>query len=233
MKTSPCPTLVLALLLAPVLPVPAAVLTIDDATFAAADWSFQIVSQGGVSSYTAGQVATGGNPGSYQFIRCNFTATAWLHVFAAYTANSYTPSVLGAIDSIDYSEDRRNFPEVAAFRDVNDSFALTQGGKLYVHAFSNIATATTFWENQTATGLQAADFDEWGAATGSPDFSASGGPIQFGYLRGSSTNNPSGDRHTESGTDNWSVTIHYSAIPEPAVAGLLSVSLMLLVRRRG
>lgn len=212
----------------------AAVTTIRDFTFNPADWSFQIIHEVGAVSYESAQVATGGNPGEFQTIKCNITGAGQVQVLATYTVDGFDPSILGPIDSIDYSYDRRNFPE-AAYRDVNDRLAIIQDGAVYFRSMGNIATDTTDWEHKSVADLRAPDFDEWGAATGSPDFSSSGGPIQFGYIRGSATNNQdSNTRRTMSGTDNWTLTIHYAAVPEPTILGLIAASLALLpfVRRR-
>jgi len=229
MKTLP----IVSLFLISLLPASkAAVMGISDSTFAPADWSFQVIDPPSSATYETAQVLSGGNPDAYQTIKCIFTEATRARVLAIYSVVNFNPSLFGAINSIDYSYDRRNFPQVSQYRDVNDMLAIVQGGKIYSHGMGNIATSTTYWEHKSITGLQATDFVEWDAANpGNPDFSSSGGLIQFGYIRGSGTNN-SGYRYTKSGTDNWNLTIDYAAVPEPAVAGLLAFGLVLFGRRR-
>ena len=64
-----------------------------------------------------------------------------MQVLATYTGAGFNPSILGPIDSIDYSYDRQNFPE-AAFREVNDRLAILQDGKVYFRSMGNVATDT-------------------------------------------------------------------------------------------
>ncbi len=84
----------------------------------------------------------------------------------------------------------------------------------------------------------AANGDVSGPATGAPDFSANGAPIQFGYRTATLTNCSFRDGcFADSGTvylDNYSVNV-VSAVPEPstmwlAVAGLAIAAAR--VRRR-
>jgi MYXO-CTERM domain-containing protein len=70
------------------------------------------------------------------------------------------------------------------------------------------------------------DFFNWHGEGSFPNFSATGGPITFGFWRG----NNEGTYSMTTGIDNWSMTIH--TVPEPAGLGLAALSAIALIRRR-
>lgn len=71
----------------------------------------------------------------------------------------------------------------------------------------NDTFAGTAWSIAQAAGLTAADFHPapgfTGATPARPDFTASGAPLEFGYVRGTSARFPVLHAH---GIDNWRVT---------------------------
>jgi len=97
--------------------------------------------------------------------------------------------------------------------------ALEQGGQFYIvpgHVMPNSFSLP--WQNEAITALTAADFEEvsvtsttWSNPASHPDFSASGAPITFGYVRAKASVG-----HTTSFLDNWTVTVVEPAVPTAA-----------------
>jgi len=116
---------------------------------------------------------------------------------------TYNPSVAGAIDNIDYSEDRI-IVDFTLTAQVGSGFLIEQGGNTFVANLPGLPTSL-MWEPGALNALEPGDFT-WisGANAGAmPDFSASGGEISFGFLRSSMA----GGLNVH-GIDNWRVTIH-------------------------
>jgi hypothetical protein len=161
---------------------------------------------------------TGGNPTGYRRMTHTLTAQTapdFTSIFVEHAFTNvdgvvyeYDPRVDGAITSLDYAEDRI----VAQFATYGTLF-VRQSGIVYVLTGSiDPGTAqftNTTWERFTVTGLTANSFQ---AAPGfapatppRPDFSATGAPLQFGFVRGTSARFPITVGH---GIDNWRLTIH-------------------------
>jgi uncharacterized protein (TIGR03437 family) len=196
-----------------------------DDTFAPANWELVVSILGGVDG-AAGQVATGGAPGGtgpYRLVEHNVAQAATALGSAVYTFHrkagaTYTPSTQGAIQSIEYCEMAKLFaPTVAIGQGQAFGPALLQGGKMYIFrtAFTYIPQV---WTSYTLNSLTAANFYELktsaqvaaGAAivdnTSHPNFSSSGGAIQFGFYRGNST--PSTGYKNAFGIDNWALAVY-------------------------
>jgi hypothetical protein len=150
----------------------------------------------------------GGNPGAFRFLRDTIPAEGALFARHQYIARQYNPATEGAIDSIDYSEDRvmfgRPFPQAT----VHSYFLLVQNGIVYtVPIVSGLGEFNnTDWQTAARTGLRASDFARADGGGGNPDFGSTGAPIVFGYVRG---NDPEtfDDFVWDHGIDNWTVTI--------------------------
>ncbi len=195
--------------------------TFTDGTFLNADWSVttEVLNLGGTVS--ASQIASGGSPGTYRRI-INTLASAigqgfsnTVFGFHARAGALYNPLVSGAITSIDYSE---SSIRLAAGQQAC-ALALIQGGVIYYGpGFLNPATLNV-WAPTTQTGLVASSFDALAPGVQNPDFSAAGGPIQFGFSRGNSTSVGGAGSTLTGGIDNWSVAVHYdSATPTRATS---------------
>jgi hypothetical protein len=115
------------------------------------------------------------------------------HVFPT----PYVPSMSGAIDHIDYSEDRIQFNQPFPGAAIGGYFFLRQSGVRRIVTLTGGTFTGTAWETATLSGLRASNFS--GA-----DFSAQGAPIEFGFVRWNSTG---GILTTTHGIDNWRVTI--------------------------
>lgn len=205
-----------------------------DGTFNNSDWNVTLATSGQGGTATAGQMATGGNPGSYWDVAITLNATtpdlgtALVGVFSINSTAVYDPSVSGAIASIDYSEDSILLSTLNASIGGGQSAApaLLQNGILYTLTLSTgvFATPDTTWTSHQLMGLTAADFF---SGTLNPDFSVTGAPIEFGFWRAIShpTGNPIQGR--TGGIDNWTLTVNSaSTVPEPATLSLLSFGLL-------
>lgn len=217
-----------------------AVVNFFDGVFNNSDWSLVPISNfAGLGSTTSGfQVLTGGNPNEYRRVRNNLVANlsnAAVHGLHMNVTAFYTPSSQGAITSIVYSEDSINFipTAVVAGNGQGTGLAILQGGKYYqlrnptmVMPFSSFSTwgpngtagsvATDYWEVDLSGNL---------LSSSNPNFTITGGIMQFGFWRGNSGNN---SYNTECGIDNWSVQI----IPAPGSAAMLGLGGLLVIRRR-
>jgi hypothetical protein len=103
--------------------------------------------------------------------------TAISHIYESFT---YDPATQGAIISLDYSEDNitNNFSGI-----VGGGINLRQNGDNFYYQFENLNNQQ--WQTRTALSIKATAFF---AADGQhpgqlPDFSATGAPIKFGYVR--------------------------------------------------
>ena len=237
----------------------ATVVYFDD-TFSDTDWDLtSFVFDGGqnLTTITASQQLAGGNLGAFRKVN---------HVLAGAFAPGeqsqqlgfhrnlnaiYDPGVLGAIASLNYSEDAICLDNTQGPACQATSVALIQGGKVY-GANSFLITPDFQWTPKALSGLQQNNFSLVSVSshtlldfTQHPDFSATGSAIDFGFLRANSTCVGCGTGFTffdSAGIDNWRVSIEQvsqgdhggSVIPEPSSLFLLGSGLFGLAgwRRR-
>lgn len=215
--------------------------TYFDGVFNDPDWTLTTITNAGGagSSVQAFQMPFGGNGGTYRIIRNNLSVSAIdSRVFGVHmNVNAfYNPSTQGAVTSINYSEDSKNFLNQGG-NGQGSGLAIIQSGNIYilrnpilVMPFSGYSN----WAPNSAPGIVASDLwllDNAGNvfAGQNPDFSASGGVMQFGFWRGNSSGTiSSGTFNTECGIDNW----HVQVVPAPGAAALLGIAGLLGARRR-
>jgi hypothetical protein len=185
-------------------PPPGAVL-IEDSFSSGAQWNTLIVQSTGnpVDPQSAGTVANGGNPGGYRSMTHTFSQGGEIWVDHLYAGSTYNPSQQGAITSIDFSADRIILSAPFSGAGVADWFVVVQSTQVFTRAASPNVFSNTAWLNTSQPGLVAADFQP---APG-PNFSATGGPLQFGYRR-ANTNSSTTGYLISHGIDNWRVVIH-------------------------
>ena len=156
------------------------------------------------------QVTSGGNPGSFRQTTHIWTGGtdangAALGFEAGHLRDGarHDPSRFGAIDHLDWSFDDKVISQVGGTPGVATFALLRQGGYWFNHYDVNTAGN---WTAHSYRGLRATDFVNPSAGPVNPDFSATGGLIEFGYgtANGTSTAVPI---TTKSGIDNWSVTV--------------------------
>ena len=178
-----------------------------DGEFLVDDWEAIVLQADGGASGSYTQELTGGDPDSFRRIVHNVPGGGnFLVVFHRFDAFIYTPSVDGPISTIDYSESRRN---LSGMGEVTSALALQQDGVVYVSFLQNLS-ADQNWSTGELFDITSADFGNYVfnnlVGQNSPDFSATGGEIKFGFARGNSSLS-SGYIRTN-GIDNWSLTIH-------------------------
>lgn len=185
---------------------------------------------GGSSAWT--QQLAGGNPGAFLAITHSLAAGpptggfcanwAWVVVFPS--GATVDPAAIGGIDRVDFSIDNRFLVSSPPNLPQSRRVALRQDGRIYIAG--GVVSANSVWTTFALADLSAADFPElvnlppciFTDDQSHPDFSANGGPIEFGFASGNSTSiggNPISSQISY-GVDNWSVTV----VPEPPPACL-------------
>jgi hypothetical protein len=179
-----------------------------------ADWTLapRAINPGGTVAALA--QAQGGNPGAYGHILLTVHdaapgTAASIYALLIKTSAVYDPRALGAITAIDYAQDTVLLAGGGAGQAT--ALIVQQDGDVYFAAPET--TPERVWTRKSHRGLRAADFAFLAADLATdparkPDFSASGAPLAFGFLRGNSVG-PNGVGYaTEAGLDNWTVTIY-------------------------
>lgn len=227
----------------------ATTLTVSD--MQAADWTQTVLRHDGpgvVGFSVQGRAADPGN--SFWLTRSDIPAStrpgsASDVVANVYRAASWNPVTDGAIDRFDFGLDAQRIASTFA-----SGFAgfvrpvVEQGGVIFSVASSSLTLESLTQFSPLAWHFE--DTDNWVplSGVGRPDFSSSGGRLQFGYRfdLGGICTGAAGcfASSTSAGIDNFSVTITPQAVtpggtvPEPAGAGLLLVAAAAagLARRR-
>ena len=205
-----------------------------DGTFNNADWTAAKVvdtTSGATATFAAAQVGSGGNPSAYRMTdMIYFQGT--VEVSHLSTPSVYNPAASGAINSINYTYDLIETDPPFQGAQVGYFLLLSQGGTLYGSSQEDFVQAAS-WSTFGASGLTSADFGNVTATgffgTSHPDFSASGAPIDFGYLTGN-TAMSARTTATHSGIDNFSVTAN--TVPEPTAIGIATLAFLTLGMRR-
>lgn len=189
--------------------------TFQDGTFNNADWtvSVEVLNLGG--SVTATQIATGGAPGAFRRITNSmnsalgfgFSNTVYGAHFRAGAV--YDPATTGAVLSIAYSEDSQRNSSVGGVQACG--LALRQNGTIYYGPLFLTPTTVGVWATNTQATLVAAQFDAIAPGLQTPDFSPTGAPIEFGFVRGNSTSVGGSGGQTIGGIDDWSVIVTHEA----------------------
>ena len=191
----------------------------SDGDFAPTDWEivvFSFRSTGG--AFPGGAVTAtqepGGYPGTLRRINdsiiaapsaSEYSSTWGAHLRAGAV---WDPMTQGPIGTLDYEEDARLFSPAGDGQ--LTGLAVRQGGIVYVREAG--LTPETAWTHKSRSGITADDLyaiTDAGLAFGQhPDFSASGAPIQFGFLRANSNGNGGGSYTLSGAIDNWLVRVN-------------------------
>ena len=172
-------------------------------------WTATVTASSNGSDGTA-EPTDGGNPGSQRRMTHllpgtddgdnNPTQITVVHVF---TGGGWDPATDGALTSLNYSVDQIEHEPPFDGAAIGTLFVIIQNGTTYTTSINdNNAYSNTTWKTVRVDGLTPADFSP---APG-PDFSATGAPITFGYLRSNTTRSPAG-LTTQHGIGNWTVEL--------------------------
>jgi hypothetical protein len=181
----------------------------EDTEFLDADWSLETLTVGRGGTASAGRRNTDGDPGAMRAVDIHVSEPDLNAPSAVYALQwqrlaVYDPRVQGAVLSVDYQEDLRR---AAGSPEQSAALIARQGGQVY-YAAAVGATETT-WTRRTALSLSDQDFGPLGGAgpVRPIDFSATGTPIEFGFLRANNAGAGTGALSTTGHIDNWSVTV--------------------------
>jgi hypothetical protein len=135
-------------------------------------------------------------------------STAQVAVFTYKRSTRYSAPNDGQIFSVDYSED--SILQAGGGNGQYGAPAMRQNGKNYtlVPGAGAFATPETSWTRKSVNGLRQNDFRTLSSASDHPDFSATGAPIEMGFMRMHSV--PAGNREEtkRGGIDNWALTLY-------------------------
>jgi hypothetical protein len=187
---------------------PGAVVTFSDGTFNPGDWSEYSIQPTGGATAASVQISTDGNPDAYRRITHTLPANSSIWIAYIYLQGVYDPKIGGAIDHIDYSEDQIEFSPPFSGAAIGWAMFIVQDGRIFSATSSSDAFTNLSWKRAKLSGLTAADFSNANIPDGGsihPDFSTSGAPIAFGFVRSNTT---SFSITTTHGIDNWSVAIY-------------------------
>jgi hypothetical protein len=184
---------------------------ITESAFAAGDWEiFQAASTGG-ATHTAESRAADGNPGAHRFMRHQMPISSSVNVRHRFVGAGgvLDNAARGArIDRIDVRMDRRvSFATAGSGGAVGHAFLLFQNGVIFWADLGPFNS--TAWETRERVGLRASDFVN--SSGNNPDFSASGAPVSFGYLRSNSNTSTQVPIELQHAIDNWRVVVHLVA----------------------
>jgi len=147
-------------------------------------------------------VSSGGNPGYYFSITVTKTGSRGFAMFDR-PDFTYDPSKQGAIDHLDFSEDTIN---LGAPSGQLAELLIVQNGHYYGQIASPITQSV--WTTNSFTGLTPDVFygfesNSVAITSSHPDFSATGAPMTFGFVRGMEGTLTS----TTTGLDNFNLKI--------------------------
>jgi hypothetical protein len=191
--------------------------TFQDGTFLTRNWQSVLFnrSTGGASS--AQRFTQNGNPGSYLEITntvLDSPADDLGQLVGGYVNLTavWDPSTRGRIVEITTSQD--------AFRDQARSSGVGSGGGLLIFQDGRYFVGGLFeipettWTTKTSGNLTQANFrminptlPDFADTTRNPDFSATGAPMYFGFLRSNSASDDGSGTVQVTGIDNWQVSI--------------------------
>ena len=201
----------------------AATITFSDNTFAVADWTATGIGSG-LLGFTAGQVSTGGNPGTFRQNSLTFNI-GLVYVVNLSPAFVYTTSTLPIISLMGSYDVIRTGPYA-----VGIGLALLQNGSEYISSGGTSAYNPTWTPGQVFAS--ATSFSRMsGSGPLIPDFSATGAPLELGYASLNFDTAPGTTLTSQSGIDNLSITVTsgiIGGIPEPKSVWLFTAGMAFL-----
>jgi hypothetical protein len=194
--------------------------TFFDGEFPEGQWEsipiqWRSISTNRSGTWSAQQAVTGGNPGAFQQFTVDSSTN---HLFVANLRKDaiWSPAISGAVLAIHFGLDTRQV--ASGVPGISFTAALLQDKVFYV-GNSSYLPAHLQWAPRTRDWLVfGGDASTWMRADGQeghPDFSATGQPIQCGYIAIFIAGSPDAT-HVVSGVDNW--TVYVEPAPGPSLA---------------
>jgi lysophospholipase L1-like esterase len=188
-------------------------LDIVDGDFGGA-WQYVAVQTGTGGTFSV-SIASGGNPGNYLLTSTHINGNCGaIFGFGFRTDVVWDPSSQGAITRLNYSEDARLVVGFGGGQAIGP--AIRQNGNYY--RLPGNATGTNMnWFTLSLSNLSSSQFikvNPGGACNNDsdpsshPDFTASGGPIEFGFVRANSQIDGQGAYDIQAALDNFHVTVN-------------------------
>ena len=211
--------------------------TFTDSTFNLSNYSQTTYSNNlatAGATATASQNTSFGNSAPSQQIDIIWTVNTTFAYYDGLINNTflYNPSTSGAISSINFSQDKYvTFPDgVVGLTNISASALLEQDGNFYLDTTTGPSLVKGTWQNISASGISASNFCLYSFTsnaqdcTHNPNFSATGGVIDFGFRTGLGYTNALGTGSFDSYSDNLSYTI--TPTPEPSSLLLFGTGLI-------
>lgn len=201
---------------------------INDTQMPLANWSASSINTTGGFDFGVGNPGAGGNGGAYRSISHTSATSPASGAVVHLHAVTWTPATDGAITTLDMMLDVNCF-DGGTSNAVGFGLVMVQGGVIFFGPTFTPLTNSGWRTDLRRVSLVATDFDDRQMSHASPDFSATGGTIRFGFY--SSNGTASGAAiNSSSGADNFVVTL--DAVPAPSVASALLMGGMAAARRR-
>jgi hypothetical protein len=183
----------------------------SDGQFLASPWQAAPAIVAGYPSFAHSeeQVLTDGHPDAFRRMTAQVAPGSGVsNVSHLRLASTYDPAVQGAIRAIDYAEDCIQL-DATEFGYVESTLFIEQLGRRYFGGDSAGKCVRSAWTGSALYSLGERDFHLFdgapcGPGESCPDFSATGAPLRFGYLRRSYG---AQGEYVMHGIDNWKVTV--------------------------
>ena len=213
-------------------PTAADAVTFSDSTFDDVDWTATVAHDTspnpGATSFSAGQVATGGSgepPDSpYRFTDIDWIGPGGPFIGHLLSGATWDPASQGAIARIDASFEVNvfNAPFIGG---TSVRPAARQDGTWY-RSFEPFIATLNSWTSKDFNDIS---FNKFGAGPGGStlDTTFFGAPIEFGYVVNVNPSSPA-ILNNLSGVDNWTLTVTPIAVPALPVWALASVAIALI-----
>jgi len=149
---------------------------------------------------------TGGNPDARRDV-AQFVAGggSLLVVIHQHQSATWDPSVRGPINRVDFGIDYRYLSPIPGGDGQAFGVVAVQGGRFFNGSHAVTGSDPNQWLRRDFIGLNAANFSAWDGGPG-PDFSATGGPITFGFY---TANSSTGSAFQRTATyDNFSLRVN-------------------------
>ena len=194
--------------------------TIEDDVFEEVDWfvvELRDETLGDSAGFVGVQQSTGGNPAEHRFV-----ANSWTHdgngsvsVVGGHlrVAAEYQPSAQGEVGTLDFSFDVRTTATTYQTESLLLFLPLLMQNDAYYTARVG-AEAADLWASFASGELTAEDFTRYAGdpqAPSTPDFSAQGSPLTFGFATSVGPHALAGTYATDGGLDNFTVSVREPA----------------------